>query len=270
MGALFKTPKAPTPPDPVKVAGAQTATNVGTAIANQVLGQTNQITPDGALTYSQSGTYEYKDPLDGKVYNIPQYTATQTLSAAGQQIKAASDQADINMAGLARDQSARLGTLLSAPVDLSNEATEGRIIDLATRRLNPQIDRQRADLETRLSGQGIKLGSAAYDRAMGEFGETSNDALTQLLLTGRGQAVQEALTERNQPINEITALLSGSQVSQPNFIPTGGPQMPTTDVAGIYGQNYAQRMAGFNAQQASSNAKLGGLFSLGAAGIGAL
>ncbi|PII38583.1 hypothetical protein T190_18770 [Sinorhizobium meliloti CCBAU 01290] len=40
--------KAPSPPDPNKTASAQTATNIGTAIANQTLGNVNQVTPEAA------------------------------------------------------------------------------------------------------------------------------------------------------------------------------------------------------------------------------
>ncbi len=39
-----------------QTAAASTPTNVGTAVANAYLGNVNQVTPDGSLTYSQSGT----------------------------------------------------------------------------------------------------------------------------------------------------------------------------------------------------------------------
>ena len=84
----------------------------------------------------------------------------------------------------------------------------------------------------------------------------------------------EALAARNQPINEITALLSGSQVSQPNFVNAAQPQIPTTDVAGIINQDFQNRFNIFQQQSRNRNAVLGGLFrlgsSLGGAGIGAL
>nr|DAF83379.1 MAG TPA: Neck appendage protein [Caudoviricetes sp.]DAK00511.1 MAG TPA: Neck appendage protein [Caudoviricetes sp.] len=48
-------PKAPTPPDPKETAAAQTGTNLATAQANAVLGNVNQITPYGNLTYNQTG-----------------------------------------------------------------------------------------------------------------------------------------------------------------------------------------------------------------------
>ncbi|TIQ91960.1 MAG: tail fiber domain-containing protein, partial [Mesorhizobium sp.] len=85
-----------------------TATNVGTAIANANLGNVNQVTPDGNLTYSQTGTYKWNDPYTGKSYDIPTYTATQTLSQTGQAIKDQTDEARLNLGKLANDQSAFL------------------------------------------------------------------------------------------------------------------------------------------------------------------
>ena len=101
--------KAPRPPDPVKTAAAQTAANIGTALAEGAVNRVNQVTPDGALTYSQSGTTRWRDPLSGKVYDIPAYTAATTLSPAQGRIKDQEDRASLNLATLAADQSQRLG-----------------------------------------------------------------------------------------------------------------------------------------------------------------
>jgi hypothetical protein len=57
----------------------------------------------------------------------------------------------------------------------------------------------------------------------------------------RGQGLQEAYQQRAQPLNEIAALMSGSQVQQPNFRNVQGNQIPTTDVAGLINQNFAQQ-----------------------------
>ena len=56
----------------------------------------------------------------------------------------------------------------------------------------------------------------------------------------RNAALQEQYAPRNQPINEITSLLSGSQVQSPNFINTPGSQIATTDVGGLINQNFQQ------------------------------
>ena len=70
---------APKPPDPVKTGAAQTATNIGTAVASQFLNNVNQVTPEGNLEYSQNGTYTFTDPVSGESYDIPTFTATQTF-----------------------------------------------------------------------------------------------------------------------------------------------------------------------------------------------
>lgn len=83
----------------------------------------------------------------------------------------------------------------------------------------------------------------------------------------RQRALQETFALRNQPINEISGLLSGSQVTQPNFMNIQGASIPTVDYAGLVQQNYANQMGGYNSQMANYNGILGGLFGLGAAGI---
>ena len=118
-------PKAPKPPDPVQTASAQTASNISTAIAQQRLNNMNQVTPDGRLTYEQTGTDTYTNPLDGKTYDIPIYTATQTLSPVAQAIKDRTDQARQNFANLAASQSGRLDGLLSEPIDTSGLPRRG-------------------------------------------------------------------------------------------------------------------------------------------------
>lgn len=485
-------PKAPAPPDPTATAAAQTGTNVGTAVANTAMGQVNQVTPDGNLTYSQTGTYAWTDPNSGKTYNLPQYTATTSLSPEAQKIRDASNSANLNLANLAASQSSRAGDLLSRPIDLSSipegsdrsgqttaqygadlsapqYSTQGtaapnysvgqaaptgsaatalptfsqrsatptlsdvegsaglktgyqndfsadrkRIEDALYERMNPQMARDREDMERNLANRGIKLGSAEYDRAMGQVDKAENDARVATVLAGgqeqsrlanlardeatfgntalqqellnrtgatqygndirlqsyglnedarrygddraaqtfslaedqrrygddrdleryalnedrarygdtladrkygmaeeqrrygdsmegqrfidqqaiqgradanqnnqfnqrqalldaldrrRSQSMQEQFAIRNQPINEITALLSGSQVGTPNFNVAQPSTMPTTDVAGVNQQGYANQMAAWQQKMQQQQALMGGLFGLGSAGI---
>ncbi|RUV82967.1 tail fiber domain-containing protein, partial [Mesorhizobium sp. M1A.F.Ca.IN.022.07.1.1] len=257
-------PDPPAPPDPKETSAASTATNVGTAIANANLGNVNQVTPDGNLTYSQTGTYKWNDPYTGKSYDIPTYTATQTLSQTGQAIKDQTDQAQLNLGKLANSQSAFLNDFLSKPVDLSNDATEARLMDLGMKRLQPALDARRASNEADLINRGIRPGSDAYAQAQNLENQGENDAYNQLLLSGRGQAVQEALAQNSAPINNLTALLSGSQVSQPNFVNANMPTIPTTDVAGLINTNYNQKLQNWQQQAQSSSDLFGGLFGLGA------
>ena len=83
----------------------------------------------------------------------------------------------------------------------------------------------------------------------------------------RARALQEQLALRNQPINEITALLSGSQVATPQFGIAQSAMIPTTDYAGIRQQGFQNQMANYQQQNANYQAMLGGLFGLGSAAI---
>lgn len=77
----------------------------------------------------------------------------------------------------------------------------------------------------------------------------------------RAQGMQETFDTRNQPINELNALLTSSQVQAPSYSATPQVGVGGVDVAGLINNNY-------NQQVQSNNAAMGGLFGLGAAGIG--
>jgi len=245
----------PPAPDPVATAKAQAEANKSTAITQYGLNATNQVTPGGNLTYKQIGTWP-----DG----TPRFESTQSLSPGQQGIYDTSEQTQQQIGQIGLDQSKRIGSLLSSPVSLGNEASEARINELARKRLDPMFAERRAALDNKLANQGIYPGSEAYKTATGQFDQQENDAYNQLLLTGRGQANQELLTERNQPINEITALMSGSQVSQPSWINTPQSQVAPVDYMGAEQNKYAGQMNAYNQDQASSRANMGGLYGLGA------
>jgi Chaperone of endosialidase len=118
---------APTPPNPIATAGAQTASNVSTAVANATLNDVNQITPLGSLTYDTSSQppFIFTDPTTGQTYNIPRFTATQALTPQEQAIQDQSQGAKFNLANLSNVQSGRIGDLLSSPIDLSGAPPRG-------------------------------------------------------------------------------------------------------------------------------------------------
>lgn len=255
--------KAPAPTPPRETSAAATGTNVSTAIANAWMQNMNETTADGSKTFNQTGTRQVKDPYTGQTYDVPTFSVTQTLSDAQQAIKNQNDRASLNLSTLGADLSGSLGKQLTGNFSLGNEATEARLFDLGRKRLDPLMAQRDEDLRTRLANQGIKAGSAAYDREMGLMGQQQNDAYNQLLLTGRGQASQELLTEDNQRINQISALLNGGQVSMPNFM-TGAQvgAIPTTDNASIIANNDNARMNAWSQNQAAMGSMVGGLGGL--------
>lgn len=218
------------------------------------------------LRSANGSSYTFTDPYTGQTYTIPRFSVKTTLSAAQQAIKDQNDGASLNLAKLGNNLSGTLGQQLTGNFALGNEAVEGRLMDLGRKRLDPMFAQRDEDLRTRLSNQGIKAGSLAYDREMANQGQQQNDAYNQLLLQGRGQASQELLTEDNQRINQISALMSGGQVSQPQFM-TGANvgAIQGTDNASIIGNYDNAMMNQWKQNQAATGSAigaLGGLFSL--------
>lgn len=260
-------PSAPAPPDPRETANAQTGTNVSTAVANTALGNVNQVTPYGSLTYDQTGDFTWTDPYTNQTYTIPRYTATTSLSPEGQAIHDQNVGTQLNLATTGNNLSSFLQDYMGSQPNFDTSAVEGRLAELGRQRLDPMMEERRNATATRLANQGIAQGSEAYNREMGLLGQQENDAYNNLFLSGRGQALNELFATRNQPINEITALLSGSQVQNPMVSMSTPAQIPTTDVAGLIGQNYNQRLGAWQTNQQGRNSLLGGLFSLGAGAL---
>lgn len=246
---------APQAPDPIATANAQTASNRETAIAQAGLNAMNQVTPLGNLSFAQTGTWS-----DG----TPRFTATQTFSPEQQNIFETGQRTQQNLVSLAEEQSGRLSGLMSEPFSLDNDVVEGRLMELGRSRLDPLLAERREAEEARLAARGIRSGSTAFDQSMRNVNNAENDAYTQLLLGGRAQAINELMTERTQPMNEILALAGQGQVQTPSFAATPQTQVGGTDIAGITQQDYANRMGAYNQQQQGFNNMMGGLFSAGA------
>lgn len=233
--------------------------NRDTAITQQQLNMVNQIGPDGSLTYNQSGTSKFKDS-QGNWIETPTYTATTALSPAQQAIKDQTDAASLNLGTIANERTDFLKDYLSKPFDVNAE-TESKLYDLGAKRLDPRFAQDQDALRTQLISSGIRPGTAAFDQQMQQFGQTKNDAYNQLALTGRGQAFEEAAFERSQPLNEISALMGGAQVQQPQFTNTPQTGVGGVDYTGLVNNQYQSQLQ-------ASQAKMGGLFGLASAGIG--
>lgn len=252
------TPDAPQAPDPAQTAAAQSASNKATAVAQYGLNATNQNTPQGSLTYKQIGQWE-----DG----TPRFEANTTLNQGEQGIYDTGVQTRQNLGNIGANQSAKIGSLLNTPFDI-NASRDSKIGDIQKKFLDPQWNEAQERQKTELFNSGVRPGSEAYDRAMRDFSTNRQRGYDQSYLDAYGAANTAALTERNQPINEISALLSGSQVSQPNFQSTPSPGVAPTDVIGANQQSLNQQNLGFNAQVAQNQGLMSGLFGLGSAGLG--
>lgn len=181
---------------------------------------------------------------------------------------------------------------------------------LIMQRLAPQMERQQKSLDTQLANQGIMRGSEAYNQAQQDLAMKQNDLMNQAQLTGlgaqqqffgqglqagqfgntaqqqmlqnqlsqselanraRGQGFQELAYQRNEPINTLNAVRSGSQVTTPNQFYVNAPQQATTagaDYLGAAGMTGNANIAAANAENAQRNAMIQGLFSMGSSYAG--
>jgi hypothetical protein len=227
------------------------------------MGNISENGPNGSTLVAKTGSQSYTDPYTGINSDIPTFTRTTTLSPEQQAIANQQNSAKLNLATLGSNLSGTLGNQLTSNFKMGNDSTEARLFELGRKRLDPMFAQQQDALDTKLANQGFARGSAGFDNAQRAQSNSQNDAHNQLLLTGRGQADQEQLTEDNQRINQIGALMNGGQVSQPSFMGANMPTIPTTDTAGIINNNYQQTLAAANAKNSQTNGVLGGLFSLG-------
>jgi len=246
------SPSPPPAPDPVATAAAQTKSNKETAIANANLNRYNQYGPQGSVQWKVVGTNE-----DG----TPRYEQTTSYSQGEQQVYDTNLGLRQKIGEIGTSSADRLGGLLQQDFRV-DPAVEQKLYDMGRQRLDPRFEQQRQSLEQQLANKGISMGSEAYDRAMGQFGQTQNDAYNQLALGGREQAYKEAVFERQNPFNEVNALMSGSQVANPWLGQNQQTNMANTDVAGITNQAFQNQMALYNAEMGQQNAMMGGIAGL--------
>ncbi|MEZ2132688.1 MULTISPECIES: tail fiber domain-containing protein [unclassified Sinorhizobium] len=220
----------------------------------------DQYTPGGSLVYNQTGTQTVVG-ADGKSIQVPKYRATQTLSPEQQAILDKTNKASLNLADIAGQQSDFLKGYLAKPFEFNDSDASNWAYDLASQRILPQQQKNQEALRAQLVASGIRPGTAAYNSEMERLTQANSDQLNQLALNSRQQAYQEALTNRNQPINEISSLMSGSQIQNPNFVNTPQTQVGGVDYTGLVNNNY-------QAQVQQANSARGGLFGLLSAPFG--
>jgi hypothetical protein len=268
---MGKSASAPPPPDYSAAARETAAGNLDAARAATAANRVNQRTPYGSLDYSITG----EDP-----YGNPTWTATQSLAPAQQQLLDYQNQTSLGLGQLANKGLGYVSEMLDNPFDTSALPSTGfnpsqSYQDAYMQRLAPQLQQGRERLEQQLANQGIGIGTEAYDRAMMNQSQRENDLLLGATTQGFGvgqQARQSALQEqaylRNEPLNTLSAVRTGAQVTGPQFV--NSAQQATTagpDLLGATQMGYNAQMGAANAQNAANNAMTQGLFSLGGAAL---
>jgi len=262
---------APPPPDYRAAAQETAAGNIDAARQATAANRVNQVTPYGNLNYEITG----EDP-----YGNPTWTATQTLSPDQQQLLDYQNQTSMGLGRLAGQGLGYVEEMLKTPFDTSALPSTGfnpsqSYQDAYMQRLAPQIQQGQEQLAQRLANQGIQIGSEAYDRAMMNQAQRENDLLLGATTQGFGvgqQARQSALQEqaylRNEPLNTLSAVRTGSQVTGPQFV--NSAQQATTagpDLLGAAQMTNNAQMGAYNAQQAGQNSMTSGLMNLAGAGM---
>jgi len=255
--------KAPKAPDPAQTAAAQGAWNSFTAQQQQAMNMTGQNSPWGSLSYQQTGTQTIIDP-NGKPVEVPMYTANTTLSPQQQAIYDQTQAAELNLANIANEQSGRIGELLNNPFEFNNSDAEQWAYDLASPRILQQQQKNEGSLRSQLIASGIRPGTAQWDSEMSRLTNANTDQLNQLALTGRSQAFNESLAQRNQPLNEIIGLMSGTQIQNPNatFAQTPQSQVAGVDYSGLVQNKYNADMQAYSAKTGALGGLFGGIASI--------
>ena len=245
MGGKGSPPPAP---DYMGLAKQQGAANKEAAVASAMLSNPNMVTPTGTRKIAYN-----KDPLSGEI--VP--TITDELTPDAQKAFEAQQRVDLALSQLGEQGIGTVRDVMGTPfqykgkiqtgLDLSNAPaipiSAGQTAQEAImKRLQPQIEQNRASLRQNLANQGVTPGSEAWQNAMQEQQQGESDLYSQaaqqginLDLAARTQAVNEAIQSGqfantaeaqqfardlglyNLPLNQITALMSGSQIQMPQF-----------------------------------------------------
>ena len=264
---------APPPPD-YRGAAIETAKgDIEAARLATAANRVNQITPYGELRYSTN-------PADVDQWGNQMWTVTQTLSPAQQRLLDYQNATSEGLGELTGTGLNYVKGMMANPFTTANLPSLGinageTYQDAYMRRLQPQIQQSREQLQQRLANQGIDIGSEAYQRAMFQQAQRENDLLlgatTQGFGTGlsaRQQGFTEAAYQRNEPLNTLNAVRTGAQVTNPTFVSV--PQQATTKGADLLGAATAEgnyNTASANANAAQNAGMTQGLVSLGSTAI---
>lgn len=195
---------------------------------------------------------------------------------------------------LARGSEARQGQQFAQGLQGSQfRAAENERLAAGSQAANQQAFQQRLagaqfgqTEDQRLTDAALRANQTAFGQALdrGQFGQQENTRMFGLGMDAarfgsaedqrafqnqnliRDRALQEMLLGRQQPMNELAALLQGSPaLGTPTGINPGQIGIQPGDIQGAIQNNYAAQMAQWQQANANRNAMLGNLFSLGGA-----
>lgn len=254
----FGKSSAPATPDYAGAAQATAAGNLEAAKYATRANRSNQYTPYGNLTWAENPNGTWTQNID--------------LNSTGQKLLDASNRSSLGLAGLQDQATQRVADTQSKPFDYGSvQDVQDAAYKGYTSRLDPQWDAASKAQDAKLANQGIVQGSEAYDNAMRSFNQAKNDAYQQAntaAIGTQGQTYQLANALRNQNLNELNALRTGSQVTNPTF--NSYAQQATTqgaDMLGATKAGYDAQLGAVNANNAGVGNFTNGLFSLGGSAL---
>ena len=263
----MSSPKPPPAPDYVGAAVAQGAANKEAAIATGKINNPNVINPYG----TQSVTWN-KDNIPTVVQKLsPEQQKLYATKTAGQQLLASGGVMLGNQANAAMAKPLSFAGAPAAPKAADNLREDALRATMS--RVDVDTAGQRDAANSNLIAAGIRPGTAAYSTAMDTINRGYNDARMQAILGAgqqaqqdfnqnmgsRTQGISEILALRQTPLNEASALQSGTQVSNPFAGGLGyqaGANVNAAPVAqGIANQGQAAQNL-YNVQTAQSNGQM--------------
>ena len=285
-------PSPPPAPDYAGAAVAQGQANIDAARATAKLSNPNVYSPYGNQTVTYEGDIptvtQNLSPESQKILEAQNATKLGLANLGSQGISTAQNVmgTPFQFGGPSVQTALDTSQIAKMPV---NAGTTGQ--EAIMSRLEPSLARNRVSTETQLINQGLRPGSEAYDNAIKLIGQQENDARTQAVLQGlnldigsnaqgfnqalqggqfgntaQQQALAQAIQQRQLPLNEITALMSGSQIQNPQFGAYQGANVQAAPIANATAQQGAYNQNLYNQQVATANEQNKGLFSLGGSG----
>lgn len=243
-------------PDPYATSDAQAAANTNAVKTAAKISAVDQNAPWGSTTYTRDAEGV---PTEQKItLGAPEQTNYDTTINTKNQLAA-------NAGTLA-------GGLPTTPFTMPDQARADTVQNTLYNRkmamLQPQFDEANNSVKTTLAERGIPIGSEIYNREMDRASRNQNEAMTaaaqDATLAGGQESdrlLNQAITLRGQPYNELSALLSGAAgVQMPQFQASPAFNVQAPNVSDLVYKS-AQ------ANQQGSNSLLNGLFGLGAAAM---
>lgn len=297
-GTIFGTQSAPKTPDYYGLADATAKSNLAAATNVADINRVNQIGPTGSQTWSMRPGADPNNPQAGDYIVTtslsPEQQALYNSQTATQQGMADLARAGVSTLG-GSGIGGKLDTSTFAPgftgdvsktadqFSADRQAISDALYNQQTKYLGDQFGREDEATRTRLLNQGLEEGSAGYQAAMRDQDRRQNEAYvsaannattgsiaaqkamqdallaaaqTQQNVSSQGAASQ--IQQRAAPLNELSAMLEGGQVTMPQFQAYGNAaNVSGTDYTGAGRDTYTSALTNvqYNNKQNADNMK---------------